>query len=436
MSEKTITINKICFCCNSKDILCCMELDSKHLLHCMDCGVYFFAEPPTDHELDSHYKTNYSKVHQKQLFELLKKNYDSGFYRSEVTNILNYYGKENANGLQILDYGSGYGFFLKAAKEKGFTPYGVEYDEVVAKYNEDEFGINMIKNSEFETLQDESFDIIRSNHCIEHLPDPHRILSLFFKKLKKNGIITISSPCFSKHIVQSNTMKLYDMVYPEHLIYFTSNSMQKLLENTGFKVELNMTQFAASEQALRLLEINHDSDRLCNTLNFKDFQRSMELDPFLAGVNLFAVGRKKVNETFVQKLEPRDTSLILDIHALNEYEITIYDNSSGNSIIKNGKKNFNTRVVYFDLSEDSSNWKILFPFKSNNYKNGKIYLSGIIHTINSYNTIITILDKNKKPLSDNTGTIRFNDIHNFQIISQYSGNGNPEIFYVLLLERE
>ena len=106
----------VCHCCTSKDVFVCCNKSGNHLLHCLSCGLYFFYERPTNEELGNHYRGQYSLQHQGQLFRMLKDRYDSGYFKNEALSHLNYL---NMPAKRVLDYGSSYGFYLKAMKDLG-----------------------------------------------------------------------------------------------------------------------------------------------------------------------------------------------------------------------------------------------------------------------------------------------------------------------------
>jgi len=313
-------INKNCTCCSSEKLYCCYTLDSQFLLNCQNCGLYFFADSPSDKDLSDYYKTTYSQIHQKQLHDLLKENYDSGFFKTLLNNLKNYHGQIQKENPKILDYGCGHGFFLKTAKENGFEAYGVEYDDEVAKFNENELKIKMLSNGELENTSDNTFDIIRINHSLEHLPHPEIILEILHKKLKPNGIIVISSPNFSKKIVKSNPTKLYDLVFPEHLYYFTIQSITKLLSRLGFSVETNITQFANIHQVLRILGINSGTEIDEKDEFYQGLKNILENEPFFAGSNFFVTARKKLESK--HSSEDNKTNTKFFITSMKKYLIS------------------------------------------------------------------------------------------------------------------
>lgn len=418
-----------CKYCESERIFCCYVDEENCLIHCLNCGVYFFGNTPVEKELTEYYKKNYSEVHQKQLFKLLKEYFEEGQYKNAVKNILLKYDKKNFIiskflPLKILDFGCSYAFFLKEAKNEGMKTIGIEFDDEVSKYNQEELGIEMITLNQLEEIKDESLDILRANHAIEHLPDPNKILKIFYKKLKKNGIIWISTPCFSEKLVQTDITKLYDFVYPEHLSYFTTKSMRKMLEKIGFEVEICTSQFANTEQVLRIIGIeNSDFEYEFDS----ELKKILEKEPFQAGSNLFVVARKISKAIDVKKIEKQES---MYIHTLKEH--------SCQNIHQEFNFDSKSRGTHFVIKSNQT-WKILFPIKRK-FQESRIYVSGNMISLEARRTLIQIslLNKYKESFSNKSQIFLHNNNDSFLFYNDcssedfnyvcISGNNECEFF--------
>jgi hypothetical protein len=76
-------------------------------------------------------------------------------------------------GGRLLDFGSGWGFFLAVAKERGWIPYGLEPLPASAVYARARFGLNTITDTLREnTFPSDFFDVITAFQVFEHLPPP------------------------------------------------------------------------------------------------------------------------------------------------------------------------------------------------------------------------------------------------------------------------
>lgn len=358
--------------------------------------MYFFYERPTNEELTAYYRSQYSSVHQQQLFQILNESYQGGFFKGETQNHLHIL---NMPAAKVLDYGSSYGFYLKAMKDLGIEAYGVEYDEEIVEYNERELGITMINPSELDSLQKNSFDIVRIYHTLEHLPDPYSILSTFFRLLKINGILLISSPCISDEIVQTNIPRLADMVYPEHLFYFTRRAMFGLLTRTGYKVEVNISQFANPCQALSLLGIKGDFD----AGSLEHIVKGLE--GIGAGMNSFVVARKASSDN-TRRASP-DYDKTVSIYSLEK-----------------GKRGSHHLILHDGL------WKKEFPIKRSS-QGGRIFVSGNIIVLNtSHDMRIQLVNSsNEKPETNEISALNHNEMRSFVF---YNDVATEDDYYICI----
>src|SRR5690606_20946181 len=97
-------------------------------------------------------------------------------------------------------------------------------------------GLNVFEGSVEEIgLEKESYDIITSFEVIEHLTYPKEHLEELFRLLRPGGILYITTPNFNaltRYILKAEWSII---TYPEHLTYFSANTLNYALESVGFK---------------------------------------------------------------------------------------------------------------------------------------------------------------------------------------------------------
>ncbi len=100
-------------------------------------------------------------------------------------------------GGTVLDIGSGRGVFLELLRGGGFTPVGVEYDDLMYKTSSAR-GFRVHKGNAISYLEStkESFDGIMASHIIEHLAidEGIKFIELIKQRLKKGGVAIIITP--------------------------------------------------------------------------------------------------------------------------------------------------------------------------------------------------------------------------------------------------
>ncbi len=152
-----------------------------------------------------------------------------------ITRIERYTNKSQTEH-NILDFGSGFGFFLAFAKERGWNTYGLEPLPASAVYARATFGLNIITDTLREnTFPPDFFDVITALQVFEHLPYPKENIRLLKKMLRKNGVVVIEVPIWEPLTMQ--VMKSRHRHFTQdHLNFFTTDTLSLLLSDSGFKI--------------------------------------------------------------------------------------------------------------------------------------------------------------------------------------------------------
>ena len=96
---------------------------------------------------------------------------------------------------RLLDIGCGPGFFLKVAKERGWSAEGIEPSRQAAAHARS-LGLDVIE--EFFNRQACAnlgrYDVVHLNNVLEHIPNPMEIVRLARDLLTSGGILCINVP--------------------------------------------------------------------------------------------------------------------------------------------------------------------------------------------------------------------------------------------------
>lgn len=88
-------------------------------------------------------------------------------------------------GAAILDYGCGFGHFLRAVRSVGFNGFGVEFDEDAARAATRSKGAEVIPVGHFSRQAPiAKYDVLHLGDVLEHLPDPAYTLAQLLDRLK------------------------------------------------------------------------------------------------------------------------------------------------------------------------------------------------------------------------------------------------------------
>lgn len=151
---------------------------------------------------------------------------------------------------RILDVGSGNGSMLLTLRKLGFSDL-TGIDPFIACDVKYKNGISILKRSIFEI--DREYDLVIFNHSLEHMPNPVEVLKEISTRLRENAQVIIRIPNASSYAWRKYKENWVALDAPRHLFIPTTNSMEHLVESTGFILhklyyDSYSFQFWASEQ--------------------------------------------------------------------------------------------------------------------------------------------------------------------------------------------
>jgi len=163
-------------------------------------------------------------------------------------------------GNKLLEIGVGSGAFLNYMKTKGFEVAGCDLSDAVCKHAQNTFDISIHCGFVFELPSDARYDVIVINHVLEHVNNPVKFLLDVKARLKQNGILHLAVPNIASWGARLKGWNCYE---PYHLIYFSPDTLRRVIEMAGFNVVLLSTCESFSGWFLSifrtLLKINQKS---------------------------------------------------------------------------------------------------------------------------------------------------------------------------------
>lgn len=187
-----------CNLCGSQHKLTISQTDRRlktlKTVACEQCGLIRTDPMPTDAELDAYYAGEYRLDYQ---FAFSKKPPRFHITRSQRDAEARLQLLEPALSGQkrLLDFGSGSGEFLALAAKAGHTVQGIEPGESFAAFAREEYGVS-VQSAVWQQVSFEagSFDVITSNHVLEHLREPVSALKRMAQWLADDGVLFVSVP--------------------------------------------------------------------------------------------------------------------------------------------------------------------------------------------------------------------------------------------------
>ena len=197
------------------------ELDSEkgidiNLCECTGCGLVQLDSAPV-----SYYK------------DVIR----SGGYTSTMENLRRSQYQEFIDtfdliGKKIIEVGCGQGEFLKTLTEFDVKAYGMEHKKDLVE-KACAIGLNVYEHypvDEDDKFKDAPYDAFTSFNFLEHQPDPYMYLRCIHHNLTEDGCGLITVPSL-EYIIDKKT---YYEIIPDHIAYYTQDSLRKLLERCGF----------------------------------------------------------------------------------------------------------------------------------------------------------------------------------------------------------
>ena len=145
---------------------------------------------------------------------------------------------KKAHSGKFLDVGCGYGFFSKEALGAGFEVVALELAKNEREIAKEMTGLNPVACSfeEFESMP-ESISVVLMSQILEHAFD----INFWIKKanniLVNDGIIAIALPNYGSVFRLVMQEREPYICPPAHLNFFSPDSLSRLLEKHGFRVE-------------------------------------------------------------------------------------------------------------------------------------------------------------------------------------------------------
>lgn len=135
---------------------------------------------------------------------------------------------------RLLDVGCGPGFFIEAARARGWDCVGVDPSP---------FSVEHIRSLGFEghrgllhqiDLPDASFDVVALLQVVEHLLDPRELLAGCMRLLRPGGVLLVATPNPAGVMARAQREGYAYWIPPVHCVWYTPSALRRLLRHAGF----------------------------------------------------------------------------------------------------------------------------------------------------------------------------------------------------------
>ena len=275
---------------------------------CADCGLQFLNPQPAWEDLAAYYTADYNaydSMHGAR-GQTLEAAVEAAKSTGEIRHI------QVPRGKRLLDVGCGGGWFLRVAQQMGAEVYGVEPSRTAAEGVRSR-GIEVFNGTVIEFSQawrGPRFDVVTSNHVLEHAPNPVEVLEAMKSVLADDGFIWISVPNAACRAARLLRDRWHSTDLPFHLMQFTPQVLGLAAQRAGLSVRRAYTYSlptavaSSVRQFLRQrLWIPH---RLTERLSLID----QRLSPWMAArIDAHGSGEAVVTELVPASRQARSTQL-------------------------------------------------------------------------------------------------------------------------------
>ncbi len=275
LSTSTIQPCDLCGATDADFILSTNRLDGA-LLQCRNCSLYFVSverEGLVSEQVSAEMVRLAERARELDLVEPHVEQSEQP-WRELMARERLYDLKRFASHGRLLEIGCSTGEMLLAAKES-FEVSGVEADALSSRIAS-ERGMQCFNGALADAnFAAESFDVAALYHVLEHFPSPRAEMNELRRILKPGGLLVMETPNIANIWFRLLGARWRQFI-PDHLFFFSPQTIRRLCEETGFEiVELRNVGKAMSARLL-ISRIGRYHQPTARALSF--FSRKLELD--------------------------------------------------------------------------------------------------------------------------------------------------------------
>ena len=220
-----------CNICSSESTDLLWAKDGFQYVKCKRCGLVYVNPRLTEDEIrriDEEGFTSRCDTHPEPLDFQSYRGFFSRIDKYRLTN-------------RLLDVGCFKGHLLVGARQHGWDVFGTEISESAAQYARMSYGLKVHCGPLHDAAYgSDTLDVVSLFDVIEHPSDPFAYLREIRRILRPGGLLHITTPNFNG-VMRTILGKRWTVFFPWHLYYFSYQTLEKLLINSGLE-----TIFASS----------------------------------------------------------------------------------------------------------------------------------------------------------------------------------------------
>lgn len=227
-----------CQLCLGKRLALLAERGSQRLLRCFECGGIFVSPQPDPIAIAVHFQE--PELDEEALQRRFEQNREN-----VLAKVASYVARRRTGG-RIVDVGCATGLFLRRFfRREEWESWGIDLNLAEVRCAQKN-GVRTYHGTLREACFDDSFfDVVTVLDAFYYFPHPEEELSEVRRSLKPDGLLVIELPLATSRIWGASTAlgrllkgrrkSLLDT--SDHLYYFTPQSISRLLQRCGFRVD-------------------------------------------------------------------------------------------------------------------------------------------------------------------------------------------------------
>lgn len=199
------------------------------LFDCAHCGFRFTNNFPSEDTIGRYYDSPEYISHSdsdKGMINRLYHYFRKRMLRKKVDLVA---AHASGNPIRLLDIGCGTGYFLQAAKERGWIVSGIEKDKKARERATIRSGLTVSDENGFWKIENSSFDVVTLWHVLEHLENLNETIRKIHEVITPDGIAVLALPNCGSYDAgfYQERWAAYDI--PRHLWHFSPKTVEKLV---------------------------------------------------------------------------------------------------------------------------------------------------------------------------------------------------------------
>jgi SAM-dependent methyltransferase len=139
---------------------------------------------------------------------------------------------------RLLDVGAAYGYAALEAERAGFRVVGVEISRDAGMRAQERLPGRIVRASALVLpFASRSFDVVTLWDVLEHLPDPHAAVAELARCLRPGGRLALTTGDVESLAARLSGRRWHLYTIPEHLFFFSRESLRRLLDAHGLRIE-------------------------------------------------------------------------------------------------------------------------------------------------------------------------------------------------------